>query len=287
MNRRDDEALRRLLDDGGGEFGALYRRLRRVEPPRRLDRSVLAEAARAVHGTQRPRRQRWLFAGGSLAGIVLAAGIAWRVGQEHWNAPPRGSAPAPTRPHVIPIDTIALPPASVAEPPVPSPPPSPATAESAPPAAAPVRKATAMPRAATPSAASATETMREMPKPIPAPAAIPAPTEPEAAAPATTDAEPERAADASGYSGGTSADTAQPRAETAARDARRAAAPLASPSSSAQLRRNLQLAPQDWLAEIQRLQREGQRQQAIENLRLFQRAHPDWQLPDSLRTLVD
>jgi Meckel syndrome type 1 protein len=59
------------------------------------------------------------------------------------------------------------------------------------------------------------------------------------------------------------------------------------PSSSVELRRDLQLEPVDWLAHIRQLLHQGRRQQAIESLRLFHRAHPDWQLPDELRPLLD
>jgi hypothetical protein len=60
-----------------------------------------------------------------------------------------------------------------------------------------------------------------------------------------------------------------------------------SPSSSVKLRQNMHLAPQDWLAEILRLKNAGRRQEAIENLRLFRRMHPDWQLSDELRRLAE
>ncbi len=59
------------------------------------------------------------------------------------------------------------------------------------------------------------------------------------------------------------------------------------PSSSVKLRQNMHLAPQDWLAEIVRLKNAGRRQEAIENLRLFRRMHPDWQLSDELRRLAE
>ncbi|HEY6943336.1 MAG TPA: hypothetical protein VI238_17940, partial [Dokdonella sp.] len=81
LPRDPDRDLDRLLAEDGGELAALYRRLPKAEPPRRLDRSVLGAAARAVHG-HTPRRQRWLLGVGSAAGIVLAAGIAWHVGQD-------------------------------------------------------------------------------------------------------------------------------------------------------------------------------------------------------------
>ena len=60
-----------------------------------------------------------------------------------------------------------------------------------------------------------------------------------------------------------------------------------SPNSSVKLRQNMHLAPQDWLAEIVRLKNAGHRQEAIENLRLFRRMHPDWQLSDELRRLSE
>ena len=84
MTKPDDRDLDKLLSDDGGEWGALYGKLSRVEPPRRLDRNVLGEAARAVHGHV-PRRQRWLVGLGSAAGIVLAAGVAICVLTTDWN----------------------------------------------------------------------------------------------------------------------------------------------------------------------------------------------------------
>jgi hypothetical protein len=64
----------------------------------------------------------------------------------------------------------------------------------------------------------------------------------------------------------------------------RGAAP--SPSSSLELRRDMQLAPPQWLARIRQLVQEGRRQQASESLRLFRRVHPDEPLPDDLRALL-
>ena len=77
MNTRNDRDLDELLSDDAGRIGATYRKLSKVEPPRRLDRNVLAEASRAVLG--RPRSSLWLLGIGTAAGVLLAAGIAWRV----------------------------------------------------------------------------------------------------------------------------------------------------------------------------------------------------------------
>lgn len=80
MNTRNDRDLDDLLGENAGKVGANYRKLGKPEPPRRLDRNVLAEASRAVHG--RPRASRWLLGAGTAAGVLLAGGIAWRVNHD-------------------------------------------------------------------------------------------------------------------------------------------------------------------------------------------------------------
>ncbi|MEO7916290.1 MAG: hypothetical protein ABIR16_01500 [Dokdonella sp.] len=80
MSTRNDRDLDDLLGEDSGRVGALYRKLSRSDPPRRLDRNVIAEASRAVHG--RPRGPRWLLGVGAAAGVLLAAGIAWRVNHD-------------------------------------------------------------------------------------------------------------------------------------------------------------------------------------------------------------
>ena len=80
MNTRNDRDLHDLLGEDAGRIGASYRKLGKLEPPRRLDRNVLAEASRAVHG--RPRASRWLIGVGTAAGVLLAAGIGWRVNHD-------------------------------------------------------------------------------------------------------------------------------------------------------------------------------------------------------------
>ncbi|HEY0178987.1 MAG TPA: hypothetical protein VGC30_05080, partial [Dokdonella sp.] len=63
--------------------------------------------------------------------------------------------------------------------------------------------------------------------------------------------------------------------------------PPAAPTSSIELRRDLQLAPDEWLAHVRELLHEGRRQQAIESLRLFRRAHPRAPLPPELEPLAN
>lgn len=286
--------LERLLGEGGGELGALYRRLRRVEPPRRLDRVVLGEAARAVRGRP-PRRQRWLIGFGSAAGIVLAAGIAWRVGQEASQQRPGAAAPqviqvqpitesAPRR-HERAADaarqSVAPPPAAMRAEPVAPPPPAvvapPPARKAAPKAQSPARPAQTAPVAA--------------PAPFPeaaAPPPPPAPMSPPLAAPAPAASAPlsSAAANAAEDKIANGAAEAESHAAAAPLERKRSSAPTA-PSTSAELRRDMQLAPADWLAHIRQLLHQGRRQQAAESLRLFRRAHPDWTLPPELDALSD
>ena len=282
-----DRDLERLLGDDGGEFGALYRRLPKAEPPRRLDRSVLGEAARAVHGYT-PRRQRWLFGIGSAAGVVLAAGLAWHVGQdalqrESQLSAPATSTPASPRPTYVPVAPISEPArqrapeeassmqdaagaAAVAPAAKPAPPQQKAAAKSK----------TAAPVAQPPPAPAA-------PPPSPASAATPA-TAPEAfpASEAERDQGDATAARAGGTLGAAGKDAAVDKLES-----QRRANGAPAPSSSVELRRDMQLDADTWLAHIEQLLRQGRRQQAIESLRLFRNAHPRHALSDELRALLD
>jgi len=281
-----DRELERLLADDGGEFGALYRRLPKAEPPRRLDRSVLGEAARAVHGYT-PRRQRWLFGIGSAAGVVLAAGLAWHVGQDALRQEsrlpsPAATAPAAARPSFVPVapitestrqraheETAPMQDAAVAPAPAPAAKPAP-----------PLAKGVAKPKAITP---VTTQPAPAAPPPPPAPAAAPA--EAPQAFPASA-AERDQRETGETRAGGSVGITAKDSAADKLEPQRRAnAAP--SPSSSVELRRDMQLDADTWLAHIEQLLRQGRRQQAIESLRLFHNAHPHHALPDKLRALLD
>ncbi|HEU4665301.1 MAG TPA: hypothetical protein VFS55_14830 [Dokdonella sp.] len=292
LPRDPDHDLDRLLADDGGDLAALYRRLPKAEPPRRLDRSVIGAAARAVHG-HTPRRQRWLVGVGSAAGVVLAAGIAWHVGQDAVRRESQGDMSAqgvPTTPshnrNYVPVQPLgeptprhtAAPPAAqdaavVAPATAPAPPP-PAAAKPAPRKAeahekerarAPIAQPSAPPPAAAPPAAA----------PMPAREAFPAEQQ-------------RQEAEAAGASqaGGADAAGVISNERTDAKSLRMRAAP-APPSSSVELRRDMQLAPDDWLAHVRQLLRQGRRQQAIESLRLFHSAHPRYPLPRELSALLD
>jgi hypothetical protein len=54
---------------------------------------------------------------------------------------------------------------------------------------------------------------------------------------------------------------------------------------SAELVRNSRLYPESWIAAIQRLIREGRRDEALQNLELFQEKYPNYRLPSDLKRL--
>ena len=269
MNVPRDRDLEHLLDEDGGEIGRLYRRLPRVEPPRRLDRSVLGEAARAVHG-RTPRGPRWIVGLGSAAGLVLAAGIAWHAGRD---GPLSGLHDAHrSAPQVIPVEPISdrTPPRHEQR--------AEAGQAEAPAAPAPAAAPPAQPRAQ----ARQPARPRTAPTRAPAPKPAPLPAEPARAAapPAAMSADQARAKQEGPVaSGAASADTDDRTRGASHRNA------AGAPSASIELRRDMQLAPKDWLGHVRELLREGRRQQAIESLALFRRMHPHHPVPRDLQAL--
>jgi hypothetical protein len=280
-----------LLRDDGGKIGNLYRRLPRYEPPRRLDRAVLSEAARAVHSGKPPRRQRWIVGVGSAAGLVLAAGIAWRIGHDPMNANDAANSS-----RVVPVQPITEPARAKREAPA-QPAAAPAEAEAAPASESQLqnaaenraakdevrlveRKAKAARQPATPAPMIAPEAA----KPAPPPPAAAHRAEPFPAAPEQSERAQEFEKPSAGKAASTEAGAAADK-QTAPAGGRGLSSPTP-PSGSIELRRDMELAPQDWLAHIRQLKRQGRTQQASESLRLFQRAHPDWTIPDELRPLL-
>ncbi|HKE48681.1 MAG TPA: hypothetical protein VKB52_11500 [Rhodanobacteraceae bacterium] len=284
-----DRELDALLGEGGGKIGDLYRRLPRYEPPRRLDRAVLGEAARAVHSGKPPRRQRWIVGVGSAAGLVLAAGIAWRIGHDAMSP---SEAPATETRRVVPVEPIDE--AARAKHEELAQPKTDADAASAPASNAAgeisprqdtapqkeiVHKTRASAKPATPPA------IAEPPKPAPAPAAAPPPQ-------AFTGAAEQRARaqddfEKSGKDKLGVSETGAAAADKRAPAAARGVASPTVPSGSIELQRDMQLAPHDWLAHIRQLMQQGRTQQATESLRLFVRSHPDVRVPDDLSPLLD
>ena len=293
--RRNPPDIDDLLNESGGEIGDLYRRLPRYEPPRRLDRAVLGEAARAVHSGKPPRRQRWMVGIGSAAGLVLAAGIAWRIGHDAMKEQDAATIGAQRQtPIIVPVEPVTEP-ARKRE--APAQEPAQEETQAAPPASM-AKSIGEMDRSA---AKDETKTRAQdklkanakaAPKPAKPAAAPPLPVATPPAAPPQAFPEAARERGETESSTG-AADQSATAAGAAAPIEKRGAlnedfsqpstAPL---GSSIELRRDLQLAPEDWLAHIHQLLRQGRRQQATESLRLFQRAHPDWTIPDDLRPLL-
>jgi hypothetical protein len=294
-----DRDLDELLRDDAGRLGSLYRKLPRYEPPRRLDRAVLGEAARAVHSGKPPRRQRWLVGVGSAAGLVLAAGIAWRIGHDAMN---EGAVPPAAAPTVVPVQPIdgsahakreqSAPEAATADA-LSSPAPAAQNAAAARPAERDaVKQDERKLRAAAKSAAPA-------PKPVAAPAPEPFPAQPRQReeAPAKDleklqsfeESQPATAGRATGAMGGAAAGAVAPSSDKKTAAPERAYAPASPtvPSGSVELRRDMQLPPGEWLAHIRELERQGRHQQAMESLRLFIRAHPNRKVPTDLQPLLD
>ncbi|MET0232557.1 MAG: hypothetical protein ABW186_16620 [Rhodanobacteraceae bacterium] len=290
-----DRDLDDLLGDDGGRVGSLYRKLPRYEPPRRLDRAVLGEAARAVHSGKPPRRQRWLVGVGSAAGLVLAAGIAWRIGHDAMN---EGAMPPAAAPIVVPVQPIDGSPKAKQE--------QTAQPQTAPPEA-PLSSAPAAQNAAAAKAVERDAIRRDErklrtsakapapPKPAEsaAPEPFPAQTREREAAPvkdleqsdAFDDSQSATGAGVAGAAAGAVAPAADKKA-TAPERARMPASPTV-PSGSVELRRDMQLPPREWLSHIRELEQQGRHQQAIESLRLFIRAHPDRKVPADLQPLLD
>jgi hypothetical protein len=290
----NDRDLDDLLGERGGRTGDLYRRLPRYEPPRRLDRAVLGEAARAVRNGKPPRRQRWIVGVGSAAGIVLAAGIAWRIGHE-----PVATDIGADR-SVVPVQPITESPRARQDEASQQEAPAAATANTAtshPSRMAGRAEADAFKRAQKPAprAEAPRPATSQAPKPA---AAAPAPVPPPAISarpqpfPESHDAraktaEPETARSSADSANAPSTSKSSSRDEAASAGRLRRAAPSASPSSSIELQRDTRLSPDDWLSHIRELVRQDRRQQAIESLRLFVRAHPERHVPDDLQLLLE
>jgi hypothetical protein len=281
-----------LLRDGGGEIGDLYRRLPRYEPPRRLDRAVLNEAARAVHSGRPPRRQRWVVGIGSAAGLVLAAGIAWRIGHEPIGQNETMSPAA--APRVVPVQPITES-ARVRH--------DESAQRAAAPADADAARAQESRAAGAPGDSAAVDQVKSAPRKVRAasklaPAEVPKAPPPAPAAARPPEAFPSTASEPEAKdlekSEGFSAGMAAPAQDHAASADKRAAttnlrgrASPTVPSGSVELQRDMQLAPSEWLGRIRNLMQEGRRQQATESLRLFVRTHPDRHVPDDLRELLE
>jgi hypothetical protein len=127
-NEKFEREFADFLAEEDSRLAALYRKLPQMEPGPQLDAAVRAMAHRALNpelvatpqaGSQNRRRGRWLSALGAAAGVVFAAGIAFRLGPS-WHGDP-GETGAPVG-DVISVRSVdapipATPPLSPAPPP--------------------------------------------------------------------------------------------------------------------------------------------------------------------------
>jgi hypothetical protein len=127
-NEKFERELADFLAEEDSRLAALYRKLPQMEPDPRLDGAVRAMAHRALNpqlvatpqaGSQKRHRGRWLPALGTAAGVVFAAGIAFRLGPS-WHGE-RGETGAPAS-AVISVRSLDAPPP--APPLSPAPPPA-------------------------------------------------------------------------------------------------------------------------------------------------------------------
>jgi len=277
------------------ELAALYARLPKAEPDASLDAAVLAEAARAMPVSRRPR---WPVALASAAVLVLSVGVAWQVRelQPVPSAMPTAAAPAPSTPApATPAVAAAAAPDAAGTRAADS-----IAAEAAPTrelrksasasnvgaasAAMPAQRAQAL-RSASPAIAAQ---LAPAPAPAPAPPAPaivqqvtppPAPAAPEAA---IVSAAPQHYESSQPAPSGVLRETMA--AKVAADESDVSKAPSA-PVATGRVAVPNALGPDDRVGEIRRLLGIGDRAQALRELKDLRRRYPHYDLPQDLRDL--
>ncbi|ULU23948.1 hypothetical protein [Dyella terrae] len=290
----DNDAL-----PGEDELKALYRSLPRKEPSPALDRAIKRAAADAVRPAQRHSVPRWPVAVASVAMLVVAAGLGWRMMLQPSNVPQIPSASS------VPASAAPAPAPMPAQPATPPAPPAPDIVTAPEPAAAPAPK---MARRAAPSPLSEQDNIRSAMKPkIVVPVAMPAPAPPPAVTEASTmPVEPSPQESIAAAPAPAPPPPAPPSPIAAApsamansaptavvgglseRQAYRAtamkvmAAPAPMPAADATAA-NPSDTPVQELDKIRQLFALHRRDEALQRLAAFQKTHPDMALPDDLR----
>jgi hypothetical protein len=328
-NDKFDREFEAFLSEDDSKLAALYRKLPAAEPDAKLDAAILAMAHRALNpelvATPASRyrsssRRRWVPAFGIAAGVVFAAGIALRLGQQNLHdRPDVGSQVSAT--DVITVRPLDAP----ASPPLLSPPPPPQTAVAAnavrepklkeelpatppPTSTALARQKSAEPDTTTPGAAGGFAKSTGSVAQAPADA-FPAPAQPHKRAPEMDAVERKQAIAAGAWQNlherEVAPDTARAARPAAAAEssqsapATMAAAPPPAAMSAPIAAKPAEIAdktqpyaddqtllpPDKWLAHIHQLLRANQRDKAVESLKQFRKHYPQYRLPADLRDL--
>jgi hypothetical protein len=128
-NEKFEREFEAFMNEEDSRLATLYRKLPQAEPDAKLDAAVRSMAHRALNpqlvatprAQSQRRRARWLPAFGAAAGIVLAAGIAWRVEMDRRSERNEAGAPASD---VITVRQLDVPPPAAEAPLSPAPPPA-------------------------------------------------------------------------------------------------------------------------------------------------------------------
>lgn len=128
-NDKFDREFESFMNDENSRLAALYKKLPHPEPDAKLDAAVLAMAHRALNPElvamprkdMRRRPSRWVPAIGIAAGVVFAAGVAFRLGTQYQNERKDVGAASETGAviSVHPVDLPAAPPPPLLSPPPP------------------------------------------------------------------------------------------------------------------------------------------------------------------------
>ncbi|WP_266167920.1 hypothetical protein [Dyella subtropica] len=276
----DDERL-----PGEDKLAALYRKLPKKEPGPALDAAVLRAAAQAVQPAAH-RRTRWPIALGSAAVLVLAAGLGWRMR----DMPLTQTPPSPGATTIEAERTSAEPASADRASPVQA---AANVREAAAPVAdQPVAAAAPAPSPTTPHlrAGQATVTAMKVQRYAPAAPSQIAPVAEALQAPVPAPPAAEQAATYASPMPLASGDAA--KAESMAPQSRMMAAPRAmdqatpapAPTMDNDTARDPNDTPAQELDKIRHLFSSTHRNEARQRLADFHRDHPDYPLPDDLRT---
>ncbi len=252
-NEKLERELDALLANDDSRTASLYRKLPQSEPDGSIDAAILAMARRHTKSTRNPKPY-WLAGMAAAAVVVIAAGVVWRISPDHGAR----IAPAPSESSIDKSMPVTAP-------------------------ASPAARSIPRPMPATKSISEPAMLSKMKPESdeaaAPTPSGMQAASRPTAAArePATP---PESTKPAQRKTRAAPARTPEDADATTVKAPRQSSE---TPAYSEAVLRNSRLYPESWLAAIERLVRDGKRNEAAQNLELFRYQYPDYQLPADLK----